>query len=128
MKSIFLLGCAIASATAIVTRDLPFIKTLSAPQNFIDYEKPYTYYGVSRCEFSNSTRPNLRDFQRLAGHRWECSNGGGGAYNFCVVASTVTDMTSIEFSKVTVELCNRYNGFLQIQVFPPDYEQQQQQQ
>ncbi|KAF9352669.1 hypothetical protein BGX26_009553 [Mortierella sp. AD094] len=125
MKSIILLGCAIASATAIVTRDVPFIKTLSVPQNFIDYQKPYTYYGVSRCEFSSSTRPSLKDFQRLVGPRWECSNANGGSSNFCTVASTVTDMTSVEFAKVTASLCSKYNGFLQIQMAPSDDQQQQ---
>ncbi|KAF9352670.1 hypothetical protein BGX26_009554 [Mortierella sp. AD094] len=120
MKPIFLLGCVIASATAIVTRDLPFIKTISTPKNMIDYQKPYTYYGLSRCEFSNHTRPSIQEFQRLAGPRWECVNFSDGRYNHCSVSPNVTDMTSIEFAKVTVALCNKYHGFLQIRMTPLD--------
>ncbi|KAI8595911.1 hypothetical protein EDD21DRAFT_389866 [Dissophora ornata] len=124
MKSLFLLGCALSSAAAIVTRNLPFIKTLSYPRDMIDYRKPYTYHGVSRCEFSNSTQPSLERFQHLAGPRWECASYYDGRYNHCTVASEVTDMTSLEFAMTTVALCNEYNGFLMIQMSPPDNQQQ----
>ncbi|KAF9421062.1 hypothetical protein BGZ94_008934 [Podila epigama] len=118
MKFIAILAATIATASAIVTRDLPFVKTLSKPKNHIDYEQPHKYYGVSRCEFSNSTLPNIHVLQRIAGPRWECVSFGEGRYNHCSVKPHITDLTSLEFARVTTALCTRYNGFLMINMDP----------
>ncbi|KAG0040327.1 hypothetical protein BGZ82_003632 [Podila clonocystis] len=55
------LMCIVATASAdILTRHLLFIKTLSRSQNYKDYQQPYTYYGVSRCEFPR-VKPEIHD-------------------------------------------------------------------
>ncbi|KAG0341401.1 hypothetical protein BG000_009205 [Podila horticola] len=114
------LACIVAAASAdIVTRDLPFIKTLSMPNNYKDYQQPYTYHGVSRCEFPEATQPKLKELQKIAGSRWECSAFNGTRNNFCTVKPEIHDLTSIEFAKVTTSLCAKYNGFLMIQQGPP---------
>ena len=113
------LACIVAAASAeIVGRDLPFIKTLSTFDNYKDFQKPYAYYGVSRCEFSNATKPDIKELQKIAGSRWECIVLNGTRYNHCTVKPEVRDLTSVEFVKVTASLCGKYNGFLMIEQGP----------
>ncbi|KAF9387944.1 hypothetical protein CPB97_001835 [Podila verticillata] len=113
------LACIVAAASAdIVTRDLPFIKTLSKSNNYKDFQEPYTYHGVSRCEFPEATRPVLRELQKIAGSRWECVAYNGTRYNHCTPKAEIHDLTSIEFVQVTTSLCAKYNGFLMIDQGP----------
>ncbi|KAG0027766.1 hypothetical protein BGZ81_005295 [Podila clonocystis] len=113
------LTCIVAAASAdIVTRDLPFIKTLSKSKNYKDYQQPYTYYGVSRCEFPEATQPRLKELQKIAGSRWECVAFNGTRFNHCTVKPEIRDLTSVEFVKVTTALCAKYNGFLMINQGP----------
>ncbi|GJJ72420.1 hypothetical protein EMPS_04777 [Entomortierella parvispora] len=107
-----------AASASIVARDLPFIKTLAEPTNYVDYQKPYSVNGYSRCEFNNGTKTNIKDFQKIAGSRWECTVGPSPRYNFCTVKSNVHDLTTVEFVKVTAALCTKYNGFLMIDQGP----------
>jgi len=111
-----------AASASIVTRDLPFIKTLSEISNYVDYQHPYSVYGVSRCEFNNGTKTSITEFQRIAGSRWECILGGpdntNPRYNFCTVKPNVRDLTTLEFVKVTAALCATHNGFLMIDQGP----------
>ena len=107
------------SANSIIARNLPLIKTLATPQNYKDYRNPYSYYGVSRCEFSNSTQPNINEFQKIAGSRWKCYTSNPGTRdNFCLPKAQIRDLTSVEFVKVTANLCAKYNGFLMIEQGP----------
>ncbi|KAF9275819.1 hypothetical protein BGZ74_003835 [Mortierella antarctica] len=120
------LTCIVAAASAdIVTRHLPFIKTLSKPYNYKDYQQPYTYHGVSRCEFPEGTQPNLKELQKIAGSRWECRAFNGTRFNHCTVKPEIRDLTSVEFVQVTTTLCAKYNdGLLMIQQGPPASAQQ----
>ena len=113
------LACIVAAASAdFVTRDVPFLKTLSVPANYKDFNKPYSYHGASRCEFSKATKPSIKELQKIAGSRWECTALNGTNNNFCNPKANIHDLTSVEFVKVTASLCAKYNGFLMIEQEP----------
>ncbi|GJJ72421.1 hypothetical protein EMPS_04778 [Entomortierella parvispora] len=121
MKFLAVTLALVAAASAdIVTRDLPFLKTLASAKNYVDYQKPYVYNGYSRCEFTNSTRTNIKDFQKIAGSRWACTVGPSPRNNFCTVKPQIRDLTSVEFVRVTAALCAKHNGFLMIDQGPDD--------
>ena len=107
------------SADSIISRNLPFIKTMALAKNYRDYQHPYEVNGFSRCEFSNSTKPSIKEFQKIAGSRWECYNTNNSTRdNFCTVKTHVHDFTTVEYVKVTATLCAKYNGFLMIEQGP----------
>ncbi|KAF9323488.1 hypothetical protein BG006_001402 [Podila minutissima] len=96
--------CIVVVASAnIVTPDLPFIKTLSAAENYKDYQNRYSYNRVSSCKFLESTQLNLKELQKIAGSCWECVAYNGTCYNHCKPKTVVHDLTSIEFVKVKID-------------------------
>ncbi|KAK3845926.1 MAG: hypothetical protein J3R72DRAFT_418078 [Linnemannia gamsii] len=95
----------------------PFIKTLAGPNNFKNVPNPFRSY--SRCEMDvNSKRPNLATVQKIAGPQFNCSQYNEKNSTFCTVKSEVRGMTTSHFVIVTGQLCEKYKGYLQINLRP----------
>ncbi|KAF9981781.1 hypothetical protein BGZ75_006872 [Mortierella antarctica] len=105
----------ISSAAAFQINDVPFIKTLTEPSNSVDSRAPYPFAAYSRCELRvDDARPSLTAVQKIAGSDFECHQRNNKNGTFCTVKSTVTNMSSTKFALVTVQLCAKYKGALQL--------------
>ncbi|KAF9336313.1 hypothetical protein BG006_009051 [Podila minutissima] len=93
---IIALTSVVASSSATITRDMPFINALVMPE---DYKQ-------------NSTRPDIIELQK-AGLNSDCQSYSD-IYNHHTVRREVRDLISLQFVKVTLALCAKYTGFLML--------------
>ncbi|KAG0040326.1 hypothetical protein BGZ82_003631 [Podila clonocystis] len=49
------LACVVASSSAIVTRDLPFIKMMDMPEKYKDFQEPYEVRNLTSVQFVKVT-------------------------------------------------------------------------
>ncbi|KAF9962871.1 hypothetical protein BGZ70_007822 [Mortierella alpina] len=105
----------ISTAAAFQLNDVPFIKTLTGPSNAANNGAPYPFRAYSRCELRvDGARPSLSAVRKIAGSDFECHQRNNKNGTFCTVKSTVTNMSSTQFALVTVQLCAKYKGALQL--------------
>ncbi|CAO3565364.1 unnamed protein product [Mortierella alpina] len=116
MKFTFAVGAAlISTAAAFQLNQVPFIKTLTVPSNSVNNGAPYPFAAYSRCELRvDGARPSLSVVQKIAGSDFGCYQRNNRNGTFCTVKSTVTNMSSTQFALVTVQLCAKYKGTLQL--------------
>ncbi|KAF9561121.1 hypothetical protein EC968_005837 [Mortierella alpina] len=115
MKFALAAAALISTVAAFQTNYVPFIKTLTEPSNSVNNGAPYPFAAYSRCELRvDGARPSLSAVQKIAGSDFECHQRNNKNGTFCTVKSTVTDMSSTKFALVTVQLCAKYNGALQL--------------
>ncbi|KAG0093338.1 hypothetical protein BGZ93_004492 [Podila epicladia] len=90
------LACVVASSSATVTHDLPFINALVMPENYKQ----------------NSTRPDI--IVQTAGPSSDCQSYSDIRYSHNTIQRGVRDLISVQFVKVTLALCAKYTGFLML--------------
>ncbi|KAF9919596.1 hypothetical protein FBU30_010775 [Linnemannia zychae] len=109
----------LATSAFVVTAQspTPFIKTLANASNFKNVPTPFRSY--SRCELAvEDKRPSLKTVQKIVGPKFECYQRNDKNSTFCTVKPEVRGMETGFFATVTGQLCDQYNGYLQLTMSP----------
>ncbi|KAG0027767.1 hypothetical protein BGZ81_005296 [Podila clonocystis] len=57
-------ACVVASSSAVVTRDLPYIRTMDMPENNKDFQEPYEVRNLTSFQFVKVTvTPGRKDIE-----------------------------------------------------------------